>query len=207
MRSTSRIRCVLAIAGVVAGLAWIGWVARTTSAQETPQKSAVTLPSPEPSGGEVKALAPEPGSPLPPAPVASARSELEPLALNTASAGESEDPEKNVQAFVEQNRKVAETQLKNLRDEAEKLRTRLQKVEAGIRRWEALLTALQASEAAPEGLEPIPQARRGFNAAATPPPRAGEEPSSPRSDPGLDRPAPARDLEPRPTPTPPPSPR
>jgi hypothetical protein len=44
---------------------------------------------------------------------------------------------------------VAETQLKNLRDEAEKLRARLQKVEAGIRRWETLLTALQASEVAP----------------------------------------------------------
>src|SRR5262249_2349218 len=152
-----------------------------------PQKSAVTPPSPEPFGGEVKALAPKPGSPLPPAPVASALSELEPLARNTAPAGESEDPEKNVQAFVEQNRKVAETQLKNPRDEAEKLRTRLKKVEAGIRRWEALLTALQASEVAPErGLEPIPQARRGFNAAATPRPSAGEEPSSPRSDPGPD---------------------
>jgi hypothetical protein len=190
---------------VVAGLALIGWVARTTSAQKTPQKSAVTLPSPDPFGGEVKALATEPGSPLPPTPVGPALSELEPLSHTTPSAGESEDPEKNVQAFVEQNRKVAETQLKNLRDEAEKLRARLQKVEAGIRRWDTLLTALQASEVAPEQLEPIPQARRGFNAAAVPRPPAGEEPASPRSDPGSDKPAPARDVEPRSTP--PPSPR
>ena len=43
-----------------------------------------------------------------------------------------DDPEKNARAFVEQNRKVAQGELKNLKDEAERLRTRLGKVEAGI---------------------------------------------------------------------------
>jgi len=57
-----------------------------------------------------------------------------------------EDPEKVVKVFVEQNKKQAETQLKNLKDEAEKLRTRLQKVEAGIKRWETLLEALKQSQ-------------------------------------------------------------
>jgi hypothetical protein len=48
--------------------------------------------------------------------------------------------------FVEQNRKQAEAQLKSLKDEAERLRSRLQKVDAGIRRWETLLEALRQSE-------------------------------------------------------------
>ncbi len=57
-----------------------------------------------------------------------------------------DDPEKNARAFLEQNRKVAQGELRNLKDEAERLRTRLGKVEAGIRRWEALLAALDHSE-------------------------------------------------------------
>jgi hypothetical protein len=61
------------------------------------------------------------------------------------SAVDSEDPEKTVQTFVDQNQKVAETQLKALRDEEAKLRSRLQKVEAGIKRWEALVDALKGT--------------------------------------------------------------
>jgi hypothetical protein len=49
------------------------------------------------------------------------------------AALEAEDPERVVKVFVEQNQKRAETQLKHLKDEAEKLRARLRKVDAGIR--------------------------------------------------------------------------
>ena len=49
-------------------------------------------------------------------------------------------------AFVEQNQKMAESQLKNLKDEEAKLRDRLRKVEAGIKRWESLLGALKQSQ-------------------------------------------------------------
>jgi hypothetical protein len=59
---------------------------------------------------------------------------------------DSDDPEKAALAFVEQNQKLAESQLKNLKDEEAKLRARLQKVEGGIRRWEALLGALKQSQ-------------------------------------------------------------
>jgi hypothetical protein len=213
VRSAFRIRPELAIAVVVAGLTLTGWVARTTLAQNSPPKPAETLPSPGPLAGDVKTTPSAPGLPLPPGPVVSARS---PFELDPSSgfppAAESDDPEKNVRAFVEQNRKVAETQLKSLRDEAEKLRTRLQKVEAGIRRWETLLKALETSDAAspPSELEPIPQARRGFNARVVPPPVVPrDEPPSPRPEPGSDKPAPSRDI-PRdlePGPTPPAAPR
>jgi hypothetical protein len=213
VRSTFRIRPELAIAVVVAGLTLIGWVARTTLAQNSPQKPAETLPSPPPVAGDVKAVLSVPGSILPPAPVVSARSpfELDPSS-GLPPAAESDDPEKNVQAFVEQNRKVAETQLKSLRDEAEKLRTRLQKVEAGIHRWETLLTALQTSEAAPGRgeLEPIPHARRGFNARVVRPPVAPrDEPTAPRPEPGSAKPTPSRDVpqDLEPAPTPPAAPR
>ena len=72
-----------------------------------------------------------------------------------------DDPEKNARAFVEQNRKVAQDELKKLKDEAERLRTRLGKVEAGIRRWEALLAALENSEKPVERVafdRPLPDA-------------------------------------------------
>ncbi len=69
-----------------------------------------------------------------------------------------DDPEKNAQAFAEQNRKMAESQLKTLKEEEARLRARLQKVESGIKRWQALLEALKQSESvSDEALEPIPQ--------------------------------------------------
>jgi len=203
VRSTVRIRPQLAVAVAVAGLVGIGWVARTTLAQKSPPPPAETLPAPVSLPGQEKAD-PFSAQPPPTAPVVSAGSTVE---LQTASglpsAGESEDPEKNVQAFVEQNRKVAESQLKNLKDEAEKLRARLQKVEAGIRRWEALLTALQTSEAGPADLEPIPQARHGFNTRAVPAPSSSRpQASPPRREPvpdsGSGKPSTPQDLEPAP---------
>jgi hypothetical protein len=57
-----------------------------------------------------------------------------------------DDPDKAALAFVEQNQKRAEVELKNLKDEEAKLRSRLQKVEAGIRRWQTLVEALKQSQ-------------------------------------------------------------
>jgi hypothetical protein len=58
-----------------------------------------------------------------------------------------DDPEKAAQAFVQENQKQAESQLKALKDEAERLKARLRKVEAGIARWQSLKDALQKSQA------------------------------------------------------------
>ena len=98
------------------------------------------------------------------------------MVSNPSTTSENEDPAKAAQDFVEQNQKVAETQLKNLRDEEAKLRSRLQKVEAAIKRWEALVSALNVSATAqtvvsgpvictpqsygpPEVLDPIPKSK------------------------------------------------
>ena len=61
-------------------------------------------------------------------------------------ANEIDDPEKAASAFVDQNQKHAEAQLKTLKEEAEKLRARLTKVEAGIKRWDRVLEALKQSQ-------------------------------------------------------------
>jgi hypothetical protein len=66
------------------------------------------------------------------------------------SPAEGDDPEKVANAFLEQNQKLAEAQLKALKDEAEKLRARLTKVEAGIKRWDRLLVALAQSQGTTE---------------------------------------------------------
>jgi hypothetical protein len=70
-----------------------------------------------------------------------------------------DDPEQNARSFVERSRKEAQDELKKLKEEAERLRTRLGKVEAGIRRWEALLAALDKSEqiAPPVTSRPVPR--------------------------------------------------
>jgi hypothetical protein len=86
--------------------------------------------------------------PIPPSPGAPTQSPLDLDSPAQRTVSDNDDPEKTVQAFVEQNRKVAESQLKNLKDEGEKLRARLQKVEGGIKRWEALLAAIEKSGAA-----------------------------------------------------------
>ena len=93
---------------------------------------------------------PEQGAPVP-FPVKT--NTKEPLARVTVvtpdgSAADAEDPEKVANAFLEQNQKLAETQLKALQEEAEKLKARLSKVEAGIKRWNRLLQALKISQGA-----------------------------------------------------------
>ncbi len=176
-RSPSR----LGMAMVLVSVTLIGWgVMKTTWAQDAPK---FTLPAitQTPASGEKTEPAPAssqpatersgalPEVPAAPSPVAkpielpATLDESEPAkapapeatpAVSRPVADASDDPEKNVQSFVAQNRKVAEGQLKGLKDEAEKLRARLKKVEGGIKRWESLLAALEKSEAiaAPKGL-------------------------------------------------------
>jgi len=229
-----RITPRLAVAVVIAGLLGIGWVARSTLAQNSPQKS-VSTPAP---------VLPPPA----PAPAVSPRLPFDlDLATGVTSPGGTDDPEKTAQAFVEQNRQVAEAQLKNLKDQAENLRSRLQKIEAGIRRWEELVAALQKSEAAAspraaadrgsgeirEPGEPQFKRRRQLNArpvsptdpvdvpvpptgravsptvpVAPPDPVDVPAPTPPDSGtvPGRDQPPPAREVEPAP-PSPQPAPR
>jgi hypothetical protein len=102
-------------------------------------------------------------------------------AAPTPTGSANDDPEQNARAFAERSRKEAQDELKKLKEEAERLRTRLGKVEAGIRRWEALLTSLDNSEriAQPEDLQPIPK------------------PHPARLEPGADEPYILGELEPR----------
>jgi hypothetical protein len=119
-------------------------------------------PIPEPAKPSVGSESPVPPH-EPPVGLPSAETALTPpapkadlLASGANSASESpielspindpDDPEKAALAFVEQNQKLAESQLKNLKDEQAKLRARLQKVEGGIKRWEALVGALKQSQ-------------------------------------------------------------
>ena len=119
-------------------------------------------PSPEPAkllvGSESPASPHEPPVGLPSAEtvLAAPTPKADLLASGANSAPESpielspindpDDPEKAAMAFVEQNQKLAESQLKNLKDEQAKLRARLQKVEGGIKRWESLVGALKQSQ-------------------------------------------------------------
>ncbi len=176
MRSPSWIPLRLALAAFVAGVALIGWVARSTRAQDGPRNQP-TLPAPP---EELKPLPPSAPLELLPAASPDATPSAPLLAPGSLPSSDptapipagpaTDDPEKNARAFVEQNRKVAQDELKKLKDEAERLRTRLGKVEGGIRRWEALLAALENSEKtprpafkplseAPTDLEPAPSAR------------------------------------------------
>ena len=166
MRPLYRIKLPVAIAVVVAGVALVGWVARSSRAQERPPEKASPATPAEPSEAIPPGPKIEPAefAPKPPAAELPLPAHAEGAAsLPPAGAGElttvdtqksaatppgpqDEDPEKSVRAFVEQNRKVAQEELKKLKDEAERLRARLGKVEGGIRRWETLLTALENSE-------------------------------------------------------------
>jgi hypothetical protein len=112
-------------------------------------------PAPEPSHA-----APDSPKPLPnaetqlPGDRPSVDPPLQPVEKSTVPAPEApsalpattDDPEKAAEAFVQENQKLADAQLKALKDEAEKLRARLRKVEAGIKRWESLKNALQKSQ-------------------------------------------------------------
>ncbi len=174
MRSAQRIHSKLVVVAVIAGLTLIGWVSRNTRAQNSPVSpkppqgapsgDKPSIPSytdpkadlPTPPASELEAI-PESSVPKladPPADRSPAPSHTPPrspfdLDPNNGFSGpaENDDPEKTAQAFVAQNKKVAEAQLKTLKDEEAKLRSRLQRVEAGIKRWEALLSALEKSGA------------------------------------------------------------
>jgi hypothetical protein len=168
MRSAVRIIPPVTLAVVLGCLGLIGWVARSTRAQDTPEKPgpatstvAAPEPSPQPKPGPATSTvavpepSPQPGLPPgsdlpPPGPAPAPVVVRTPCAVEpgiaSPGAAETDDPEKNAQAFIDQNRKVAEAQLKSLKEEAEKLRSRLQKVDAGIQRWESLLAALPGRE-------------------------------------------------------------
>jgi hypothetical protein len=200
VRSAFRISPPLVAALGIAGAIWIGWVARTTRAQQ-----GIPVSPPAPSSEAVK---PAPDTPLPlpgpptdggvpaiqestgPAPTSSKSVALPPAdpsvppesAPPDPAGPGNDDPEKNARAFLEQNRRVAQGELRNLKDEAERLRTRLGKVEAGIRRWEALLAALDNSEMPaapgavlppgadrPTGLTPIGKSKEAIATQGSPP--------------------------------------
>jgi type IV secretory pathway VirB10-like protein len=170
-----RIPRSLVAAVLLAGLIGVGWMVRSSWAQDPPKDLPATQVPPS-SPVEAK----KPADVLPPEPAQPRRTEspfdLPPPAAASASSPDSpptsdavEDPEKAAQAFVDQNKKTAEGQLKSLKSEAERLRARLQKVEAGIRRWESLLAAIEKSEAdakdhGPTSLEPVPSGRRQLRA-------------------------------------------
>jgi hypothetical protein len=210
----------LGMAVVLAGVTLMSWgVMRSTWAQDTPKPTApaaVPRPAPTPDQESTPSaptdLPPLTADPIPEASVPKlpdsppgfdtgphhailTNAEIGPDASRLL-AGENDDPEKTVQAFVAQNRKVAESQLKNLKDEGEKLRARLQKVEGGIKRWEALLAALEkGSAASSKGLSLTdPRVPETFA------PRTIE---SPPLEGRVDRPSKRADLSPVPEPTPP----
>ena len=128
-----RISPRLVVAIVLVGLALIVWVARSAMAQNTPKDPPTASPravTPSPASPSTAVGVPLPSAePLPPVDSAPTRSladsrslfELDPGSLHFA-AGETDDPENYAQTFVERNRRVAEAQLKSLKDEAEKLR-------------------------------------------------------------------------------------
>jgi hypothetical protein len=212
----------LAVAVVLAGLIGIGWMVRSTWAQDLLKPATpapLELPPPSPSEGQVPGtpvpnLADSPaipGSPAQPIPAAALPEPTELLPSGQPAApGAIEDPEKIVQAFVAQNRKVAESQLKNLKSEAERLRARLQKVEAGVKRWESLLAALDQSETTakdlggPSELEPSPARRqlRPKSVASEPVPASSKPAPSAAASPVDLAPAPSEAIQPRSAPAP-----
>jgi hypothetical protein len=183
MSTIRRIGPKLLLCSILCGLFLIGWVTRNSIAQSRPQDpppstapggvpkeasppaseavkaepSPVVLPGPDPipmekpespSLKEVPSPEPLPSRASAPAPA--------PVVVGPDHAPiESEDPEKVAGEFLEQNRKLAETQVKALKEEAEKLRTRLAKVEGGIKRWDRLLEALKRSQGAVESVQAV----------------------------------------------------
>jgi hypothetical protein len=179
-KRSPKLACVAAFVAVCV----IGWVAEATLAQDPANKPGwfpspdLIAQAPAPVQGS-PAPGPEPtligsASPVPPSEppvglraheiaetpptsrldVASGANSAQGSTTEPSLSTESDDPEKAALAFVEQNQKLAESQLKNLKDEEGKLRSRLQKVEGGIRRWEALLGALKQSQTSVSQMRP-----------------------------------------------------
>jgi hypothetical protein len=179
-KNTNRVRA-LAWTGIVMALGLVGWVAKTTFAQDPPQDKATTAAAADPATPPPSSLpddlnvptikAPAPANSFVPSPPllpesqpaaiaspnepnqVSPRSSLEEIAaINDNSSGSRSavaapaDPEKAALVFVAENQKLAESQLKNLRDEESMLKARLLKVQAGVRRWESLVQALKQSQ-------------------------------------------------------------
>jgi len=126
-----------------------------------PQDSDLTVPAPA-----LKSAAPTPA----PARALSPADDEAPVSRSDQHPLGTDDPEKDAQAFTEQYRKMAESQLKALRKEEARLRARLEKVESGITRWQALLEALKQSESVSvveEGLTPVEEPAELEKAAGT----------------------------------------
>ena len=152
------------IAAIFLALCLIGWVASATLAQDP---RGIGSARGDAAAGDRQTRQPPPCKTLPApsaesrqlptvvasAPVRRCDSASEPPRCQRATPTRltllpsvPDDPEKAALAFVEQNQKMAESQLKNLKAEEAKLRDRLRKVEAGIKRWESLLGALKQSQ-------------------------------------------------------------
>jgi hypothetical protein len=129
-------------------------------------------------------------SPPPPASVPIAPSEpLPPPAEETPFLpgavlpdDEDGDPMKDIDAFVEQNRRKARESIARLTKEAEELRARLRKVEMAIERWKSLAGALERPE--PGELEPAavqraPLERAPLESVPVNPPPPADLPSAP----------------------------
>lgn len=233
MSTIRKIGPKLFLCGIICGLFLIGWASRYSIAQERTQDVPPQIPSggepkAAPPQAKPETVAAEPTLALPgpveltpgdaasppgpkeapsPKPLSSSTSAPAPVVVGPDhSPIEAADPEKLAGEFLDQNQKIAEAQVKSLKEEAEKLKARLTKVEAGIKRWERLLVALkQSREAAALG---------GANDdRAVPEPAASkltlsgtvlDEPKSIRTEPGSNAPAaskpptaPAGDLVPR----------
>ena len=185
MQFDSRITPKLTIAVLVVGMTFIGWVARGSRAQDpcpAPDRYLIRRyrrradpPAPRPAGNDCRAQhsarrrsggahGPDRADAgirrrAPRHPYTTKESTADPAPSPPLAVVD--DPEKAAQAFVQANEKQAESQLKALTDEAEKLRTRLRKVEAGIKRWEALEQALRKSQAVDTAAGPKPAALLG----------------------------------------------
>jgi len=120
-------------------------IAAPSTAESAAAEPAYLVPAPAPSDASAK-----------PSTVAPTE-ELASVSPPSREPFPTDDPEKDAEAFAEQNRKFAETQLKTLTDEATKLRARLRKIDAGIKRWQGLLEAMRGSEA--KSSKRVPTAR------------------------------------------------
>jgi hypothetical protein len=157
MRSALRLIARLAIAGVAAGVCLIGWMSQTSSAQpQDPPPLQIDRGKDAPQDLPVPTVAEVAN---PPGQVAADSAQPTPSSEAATPMMRDEDPEKTALTFAEDNQKQAESQLRVLREEEAKLKSRLIKLEAGIKRWESVLVALKQSQAA-RGEIPSPKTPR-----------------------------------------------